>query len=32
MPDVSVAACAAYTPEVCERALNEVLAPLGGLE
>ena len=32
MPDVSVAACAAYTPEVCERALTEVLAPLGGLE
>ena len=32
MPDVSVAACAAYTKEVCERALTEVLAPLGGLE
>ena len=32
MPDVSVIACAAYTPEVCERALTEVLAPLGGLE
>lgn len=32
MPDVSVAACAAYTPEVCEQALTEVLAPLGGLE
>ncbi len=32
MPDVSVAACAAYTPEVCERALTEVLAPLGGLD
>ena len=32
MPDVSVIACADYTPEVCERALTEVLAPLGGLD
>ncbi len=32
MAEVSVVACGSYEPEVCERALTEVLEPLGGLE
>lgn len=32
MPDVSIVSCESYQKEVCERALEEVLAPFGGLD
>lgn len=32
MPDVSIVRCESYQKEVCDRALDEVLAPFGGLD